>query len=124
VAVASSGGYASATLQRVYDASYIQCMAANGNKLEAYPAYAEAAPGLYGYPYSNFDYGPYGYIGGPVFAFGFGSGYGYGWHHGWHGGGYWNGGWRGGGPWHGGKYPHGGWGGGYHGGRWVKWPGG
>ena len=121
VAGAKSGGYEDATLQKIYDASYIQCMAANGNKLEAYPVYAEAAPGFYGYPYSNFDYGPYGYFGGPVFAFGLGGGYGYGWHHGWHGrGGYWPGGWHGGSLWHGGGYPHGGWGGGYHGGRWVK----
>ena len=41
---ATNGAYSGASLQRVYDASYIQCMAANGNKLEAYPIYADTDP--------------------------------------------------------------------------------
>ncbi|WP_158802215.1 glycine zipper family protein [Acidisoma sp. L85] len=105
---ATNGAYSGASLQRVYDASYIQCMAANGNKLEAYPIYADTGSGFYADPYAGFGYGPYGYFGGPVCAFGFFNHrvyprYGY-------RGGYWHGGYHGG--WHGGGYPHGG--------PWVK----
>jgi Glycine-zipper domain len=108
---ANNGAHAGASLQRVYDASYIQCMAASGNKLEAYPVYADAGPSFYADPYPAFGYGPYGYFGGPVFAFGFFNHRGYP-RYGYHGG-YWHGGYHGGGYWHGGGgYPHGG--------QWMK----
>jgi hypothetical protein len=106
---ASNAAYSGAAVQRQYDFSYIQCMVANKNKIETYPAYAAVGPGPYAYlpypyayPYSAYGYGYPAYFGGPVVAFGFGGGWGGGW-----------GGWH----WGRGGY-HGGWGGGYHGGRW------
>jgi hypothetical protein len=68
-------------LQRQYDVSYSQCMAAQGNNVPssiqqsavAYPA------GYYPYPYPGYVYGPgpygYGYYGGPAVEVGFGFGH-------------------------------------------------
>ena len=96
---ATRAAYSGAAAQQAYDASYIQCMVANGDKLQSYPVYAAAGPGPYAYlpypyPYPGlgYGYGYPGYFGGPVIAFGFGGGWG-GWHGGWgrgyHGGGRW-----------------------------------
>jgi hypothetical protein len=103
----TNAAYSGAAVQRNYDISYIQCMVANGDKVQSYSMYAAAGPGPYSYlpypyayPYAGYGYGYPAYFGAPVIAFGLGGGWG-GWHGGW-------------GGWHGG-----GWGGGYHGGgRW------
>ena len=96
------------SLQQRYDAAYLQCMIASGNKVpttaagtpylyQPYTTYY-GAPAYYGYPGY---YGAYPYLGGPAVSLGFFGGWGRhhwgGWHHG--------GGWRGGG-WHGGGRRH------------------
>jgi hypothetical protein len=99
---ATNLAYSGAAVQRQYDAAYIQCMVANGDKVQSYPAYAGVVPGPYAYlpypyAYPYFGYGYPGYFAGPVIAFGFGGGWGWGGWGGWHGG--WRGGYRGGRPW-------------------------
>jgi len=97
---ATNAAYSGAAVQQQYDFSYIQCMVANGNKIESYPSYAAVGPGPYAYlpypyayPYVGYGYGYPGYFPGPVVAFGFGGGWGGwgGWHGGWgyHGGQRW-----------------------------------
>jgi hypothetical protein len=117
----SAGGAGTArapagSLQQRYDAGYLQCMTASGNKVptttagtphlyQPYSYYGSyGAPAYYGYPgYYPGYYGPY--LGGPAVSLGFFGGWGHrhynwgGWHHGGWGG--WRGGWHGGG-WHGG----------------------
>ena len=93
---ATNAAYSGAAVQRQYDFSYIQCMVANGDKVESYPTYSAAGPGPYAYlpypyayPYPGYGYGYPAYFGGPVVAFGFGGGWGGGWGGGYHGGGRW-----------------------------------
>jgi len=102
---ATNAAYSGAAVQRQYDVAYIQCMVANGDKVQNYPAYAGVVPGPYAYlpypyayPYFGYGYAYPGYFAGPVIAFGFGGGWGWGgWHGGWGGG--WGGGYRGGRRW-------------------------
>jgi hypothetical protein len=78
----ANAGLSAGALQQRYDFSYIQCMSAKGDNIQAPPApvYGYAAPYGYPYPYPAYAYGPgYGYpvvVGGPVVGFGFGR-YGY-----------------------------------------------
>ena len=45
----TNAAYSGAAVQRNYDISYIQCMVANGDKVQSYPTYAAAGPGPYSY---------------------------------------------------------------------------
>jgi OmpA family protein len=71
-------------LQRRYDAAYVQCMTASGNRV---PLTAAGAPYLYGpyayYPYAYYAPPPYyydgPYLGGPAVTLGFFGGFGHRW---------------------------------------------
>jgi hypothetical protein len=77
--VGTSTARASAgSLQQRYDAAYLQCMIASGNKV---PTTAAGTPYLY-QPYTTYYgasayygypgyYGPYSYLGGPAVSLGF-----------------------------------------------------
>lgn len=78
---ASAAEYAGSSLQRRYDISYVQCMAAKGNQVPQIPPAetAYAAP-AYAYPYPFYPYAyysPYPAWYGPTFSFGWGDD----WHH-------------------------------------------
>ena len=80
-------------LQRRYDITYVQCMAAKGNKVPQLPpegADAYGAPGYYAYPPPYAYYPSYGYLY-PPFTFVYGGGIWIGGGHRWHDGG---GGWH------------------------------
>ncbi len=79
-AAGASNAQASAYgLQRQYDTTYLQCMAAKGNKVPELPAettYMAPAPGYYPYPPPYAYYPAYGYLY-PSFTFYYGGH----WHH-------------------------------------------
>lgn len=77
--------------------SYLQCMQARGNIIQAAPV--QSAPSYYAYPAYGYSWGDPWWGWGP--AWGWGWGYGGGWGRGW--GGWHGGGWGG---WHGGGTPY------------------
>jgi hypothetical protein len=104
-AVGAGNAQASAqNMQFRYNTTYLQCMAADGNKVPPPPPAVTYVPSpgvVYDYDYWPYPppyayYPGYGYLYPPVGII-IGGGYG---HWGWHGG--WGGGWHGGGPggWH------------------------
>jgi hypothetical protein len=113
----SAGGSASAAVPSGAappgELSYLQCMAARGDIVQAtsaggdYDGYSYPYPYPYGYGSPYYGYG-YPYYGGLIA--GWGGWYGWGWRHGGWGHGYWGRGGWGHGGWGHGSWGHGGWG--------------